>query len=232
MICYHRERMHPQRQSRSSWRNLSACSASARGQGVGLVLRGGRFGKSHLRQSLGQRGAQVVGAQRGAVGQSQLRQQLGSGPPDPRTAGGADALLDRLPGRLLDRPRHVRGDAPALPAPRRRPRPTPRGSCRTTASRTTRATRSPHDMRESRCASRSLSWRNPCSHGDLAGAHAGGLLDQLALALRVQQPGGRQRPAHHGPPAAAKKGASTPTPDFCKIFVTGRSSRSTTRRNR
>ena len=32
----------------------------------------------HLHQSQGQRGAQVVGAQRGAVGQSQLRQQLGS----------------------------------------------------------------------------------------------------------------------------------------------------------
>ena len=32
----------------------------------------------HLHQSQGQRRAQVVGAQRGAVGQSQLRQQLGS----------------------------------------------------------------------------------------------------------------------------------------------------------
>ena len=41
---------------------LNACSASARGQAVGLVLGGGRFGTGHLNQSLRQRRAQVVGA--------------------------------------------------------------------------------------------------------------------------------------------------------------------------
>ena len=48
-----------------------------------------------------------------------------------------------------------RGDAPALPSLRRRlcPLPPPRGSCRVTASRTRRVTRSSHDMRGSRCDS-------------------------------------------------------------------------------
>ena len=57
------------------------------------------------------------------------------------------------------------GDAPALPSLRRLcPLPAPRGSCRATASRTKRVTRSPHDMRGSRCDSRPLSRRSIPEH--------------------------------------------------------------------
>ena len=47
---------------------------------------------------------------------------------------------------------------------RRRPRPPRRGSWRSTASRTRRATRSPHDIRGSRCDSRPFNCRSPRSH--------------------------------------------------------------------
>ena len=161
------------------------------------------------------------------------------GPPAPRrhVSGSAPAARIRVraePARPPPR-QHVSCSAPAAVTRPRCPRfaaasarlPPPRGSCRATASRTRRATRSPHDMRGSKVRQQTLQqaqslfallvdghlqgvavgrhgaqrvarWHHLGSGGgqqagDLAGAHAGGLLDQLALALRVQQRSRRQR---------------------------------------
>ena len=94
-----------------------------------------------------------------------LRAEPGPSASRRHVSGSAPAPKIRLraePARPLPR-QDASSSAPAL---RRRlcPFPPPRGSCRATASRTRRATSSPHDMRGSRCESRSFSRRSPCSH--------------------------------------------------------------------
>ena len=129
----------------------------------------------------------------------------------------AGAQAQPAPGDRAERRRRSRTPAPEW----RCPRSAVLGSWRSTASRTSRATRSLQDMRGSQCASRPFSRCSPRWHswsmvivkekvpaprarrvfaaqrqlgsgggdqaGDLAGAQAGGLLDQRPLTLRVAQ---------------------------------------------
>ena len=100
-----------------------------------------------------------------------------------------------------------RGDAPALLALRRRccPLPPPRGSCRSTPSRTRRATRSPHDMRGSRCdmqipSAGAVPVRTP---GRWSPSRCSGRASRRAAWRAVAPPRERRRPAGRRPDACS-----------------------------